>query len=128
MFIMIYLTTVLWDMLDNNDRKILGYFVQTCNLLVIRIITEDDLKEAQERLEDMAHLIENTYGPEFITSNIHLTLHNADCCRDYGPVYSFWLFSFERLNGYIGKYLTLLWYFAFVFFLKIYFLLFRILS
>ena len=127
-FIMIYSTTILWDMLDNDDRKILGHFVRACNLLVARFITEDDLKEAQERLRDMAYLIENTYGPEFITSNIHLALHIPDCCRDYGPIYSFWLFPFERLNGYIGKILTLLWYFAFVFFLKIYFLLFRILS
>ena len=107
-FIMIYSTTVLWDMLDDNDRKILGHFVRACNLLVARIITEDDLKEAQERLKDMAYLIECVYGPEFITSNIHLALHIPDCCRDYGPIYSFWLFPFERLNGYIGKYL-LIW-------------------
>ena len=26
-FIMIYSTTILWDMLDDNDRKILGHFV-----------------------------------------------------------------------------------------------------
>jgi hypothetical protein len=107
-FIMIYSTTILWDMLDGNDRKILGYFVRACNLLVTRLITKDDLNEAQERLKDMAHLIENTYGPEFITSNIHLALHIPDCCRDYGPVYSFWLFPFERLNGYIGGYLIIL--------------------
>ncbi|GBB93558.1 hypothetical protein RclHR1_21980002 [Rhizophagus clarus] len=88
-FIMIYSTNILWDMLDNNDRKILGHFIQACNLLVTRIITEDNLKEAQERLKDMAHLIENTYGPEFITSTIHLSLYIADCCRDYGPIYSF---------------------------------------
>jgi len=105
-FIMVYSTTVLWDMLDNNDRKILGHFVRVCNLLVARIITEDDLKEAQERLRDMAYLIEHEYGPEFITSNIHLALHIPDCCRDYGPIYSFWLFPFERLNGYIGKIFT----------------------
>jgi hypothetical protein len=102
-FIMIYSTSILWDMLDNNDRKILGHFVRACNLLVARFITDDDLKEAQERLKDMAHLIENTYGPEFITSNIHLALHISDCCRDYGPIYTFWLFPFERLNGYIGE-------------------------
>src|SRR5436305_13596393 len=107
-FIMIYSTTVLWDILDDNDRKILGHFAQACNLLVTRIITEDDLKEAQERLKDMAYLIECVYGSEFITSNIHLALHISDCCCDYGPIYSFWLFSFERLNGYIGKYL-LIW-------------------
>ncbi|GET67022.1 hypothetical protein RIR_jg25870.t3 [Rhizophagus irregularis DAOM 181602=DAOM 197198] len=91
-------------MLDDNDRKILGHFVRACNLLVARFITDDDLKEAQERLKDMAYLIEYTYGPEFITSNIHLALHIPDCCRDYGPIYSFWLFPFERLNGYIGSY------------------------
>ncbi|GET61562.1 hypothetical protein GLOIN_2v1849215 [Rhizophagus irregularis DAOM 181602=DAOM 197198] len=100
-FIMIYSTSILWDMLDDNDRKILGHFVRACNLLVARFITDDDLKEAQERLKDMAYLIEYTYGPEFITSNIHLTLHIPDCCRDYDPIYSFWLFPFERLNGYI---------------------------
>ncbi|GBC14972.2 hypothetical protein GLOIN_2v1474510 [Rhizophagus irregularis DAOM 181602=DAOM 197198] len=82
-FIMIYSTTILWDMLDDNDRKILGHFVRACNLLVARFITEDDLKEAQEKLKDMAYLIENTYGPEFITSNIHLALHIPDCCCDY---------------------------------------------
>ncbi|PKK44758.1 hypothetical protein RhiirC2_804033 [Rhizophagus irregularis] len=49
----------------------------------------------------MTYLIENTYGPEFITNNIHLALHIPDYCRDYSPIYSYWLFPFER---YIGSY------------------------
>ena len=57
----------------------------------------------KKRLKDMAYLIEHEYGPEFITSNIHLAFHISDCYHNYGPIYSFWLFSFERLNGYIGK-------------------------
>ena len=85
---MIYFTTVLWDMLDSNDRKILGHFVQTCNLLMSRIITEDNLNEAQERLKDMAYLIEHAYGPEFIISNIHLAFHISNCCHDYDPIYT----------------------------------------
>ena len=32
--------------------------------------------------------------------------HLADCILDYGPVYSFWLFSFERYNGILGGYST----------------------
>ena len=84
-------------MLDDNDRKILGHFVWACNLLVTRIITEDNLKEAQERLKDMAYLIERVYGPEFITSNIHLALYISDCCRDYGPIYSFCFFRLRDL-------------------------------
>ena len=90
-------------MLDSDDRKILGHFVWACNLLVLKIITEDDLNKAQERLKDMAYLIEHVYGPEFITSNIHLALHIPDCYRDYSSIYSFWLLPFERLNGYLGK-------------------------
>jgi hypothetical protein len=70
--------------------------------------TKNDLKEAQKRLEEMAHLIKSTYGPEFITSNIHLVLHIVDCCRNYGSIYSFWLFLYERLNGYIGKVLVII--------------------
>lgn len=29
-----------------------------------------------------------------------------DCIYDFGPVYSFWLFSFERLNGVLGSFHT----------------------
>jgi hypothetical protein len=105
---MIYSTTILWNMLDNNDRKILGYFVRACNILVARFITKDNLEEAHERLKDMAHLIEITYGPEFITSNIHLALHIPNCCHNYGSIYSFWLFPYERLNGYMGKMLVII--------------------
>ena len=126
-FIMVYSTTILWDMLDDNDRKILGHFVRACNLLVTRFITEDDLKEAQERLNDMARIIEREYGPEFITSNIHLVLHIPDCYRDYGPIYGFWLFPFERLNGYIGK-IFLSVFLSFLFFFKKKSLLSRIIS
>ena len=32
--------------------------------------------------------------------------HLKECVLDYGPVYSFWLFSFERLNGILGSYHT----------------------
>ncbi|CAB5091380.1 unnamed protein product [Rhizophagus irregularis] len=37
-FIMIYSTSILWDMLDDNDRKILGHFVRACNLLVANLL------------------------------------------------------------------------------------------
>ncbi|GET59476.1 hypothetical protein RIR_jg1275.t1 [Rhizophagus irregularis DAOM 181602=DAOM 197198] len=40
-----------------------------------------------------------------ITPNIHLSLHIVDCCHDYGPLYSFWCYSFERMNGLLGKYI-----------------------
>ena len=33
---------------------------------------------------------------------MHLHCHLAECIREHGPVYSFWLFSFERYNGILG--------------------------
>ena len=38
--------------------------------------------------------------------NMHLHGHLKQCVLDFGPVYSFWLFSFERMNGILGAYHT----------------------
>ena len=34
-----------------------------------------------------------------MTPNMHMHCYLADCVRDFGPIYGFWLFSFERYNG-----------------------------
>lgn len=38
--------------------------------------------------------------------NLHLHAHLRSCILDYGPVYSFWLFAFERMNGVLGSFQT----------------------
>ena len=43
------------------------------------------------------------YGSDSITPNMHMHAHLASCVRDYGPLHSFWLFSFERYNGLLGS-------------------------
>lgn len=40
------------------------------------------------------------------TPNMHLHLHLKESLLDYGPIYAFWLFSFERFNGLLGAYST----------------------
>ncbi|CAG8716698.1 5663_t:CDS:2, partial [Ambispora leptoticha] len=91
------------DFLDiqqtKSDQHILANFVKACNLLVCRILDKESLNEAHQRLLNVAKLIEHHYGPEKITPNIHLSLHLCENCMDYGPLYSFWCFSFERMNG-----------------------------
>jgi hypothetical protein len=93
----------MWDLLDDTDREILANFVRACYLLVSRIINNNALEEAQTRLLRVAKLIEEHYGSEVITPNIHLSLHIVECCQDYGPLYSYWCYSFERMNGVLGK-------------------------
>ena len=51
---------------------------------------------------------EKLYGKEYCTCTINLHLHGhlASCIEDFGPVYSFWLFAFERLNGILESFHT----------------------
>ena len=46
------------------------------------------------------------YGHDQLTPNMHLHLHMKECLLDYGPTYSFWLFSCERYNGILGAFKT----------------------
>ena len=39
------------------------------------------------------------YGKNFITPNMHLHCHLKESLYNYGPVYNFWLYSYERYNG-----------------------------
>ena len=103
-FILIYAIPLMWDLLLAPDRKILVNFVRACTLLVSRIIDNNVLNEAQSRLLKVAILIEKNYGAEMITPNIYLSLHIAKCCNDYGPLYSFWCYSFEKMNGILGRF------------------------
>jgi hypothetical protein len=104
-FFLIYARVVLWDFLGVEDRKILTHFSQACSILVRRIITLDNLNTAHNHLFELLKLIETNYGETLITPNLHLSLHLNECCRDYGPLYSFWCFSFERMNGILGNFI-----------------------
>ncbi|GBB93908.1 hypothetical protein RclHR1_22500005 [Rhizophagus clarus] len=94
----------MWDLLSAPDREILGNFVRACSLLICRIIDNNMITEAHEQLLKVALLIEEHYGPEKITPNLYLCLHIKECCQDYSPLYLFWCFSFERMNGVLGSF------------------------
>src|SRR5438128_1337044 len=74
-----------------------------CNILVCRIISKLGLNEAYQCLLSMVKLVEKQYGQKKITPNMHLCLHICECALDYGPLYSFWCYSFERMNGLLGN-------------------------
>ena len=68
-----------------------------------RIIENDALDEAHSLLLMVAYLIEENYGQEMVMPNIHLSLHLTECYKDYDPLYSYWYYSFKRMNGILGK-------------------------
>lgn len=102
-FFAIYATVSLWPHLPDNDQKILTYFVRVCMILVSRIIEVDLIREAHQKLIEIVKLVEENYGRDKITPNLHLSLHLSECVLDFGPLYTFWCFSFERMNGILGK-------------------------
>ena len=43
------------------------------------------------------------FGKTIITPNMHMHCHLRQCLEDYGPLHTFWCFSFERYNGVLGS-------------------------
>ena len=74
-------------------------FVLACFHLCRRAITETDITKADLLLIKFCKTIENLFGNASITPNMHLHGHLSECINDYGSIYGFWLFSYERYNG-----------------------------
>lgn len=71
-----------------------------------RSLTLNDVTQAHTLLKIFCNGFKNLYGESSCVPNMHLMLHIKDCIFDYGSVYSFWCFSFERFNGILGSYHT----------------------
>ena len=82
------------------------HFVKACFYLCRRTITRLQIQEADKYLMEFYGKVVALYGNAACNPNLHLHGHLRECINDYGPVYSFWLFAFERLNGILGSYHT----------------------
>ena len=94
------------DVLPREHYSCWQLFVNACYILCRRIVTRDQVKKADDLLNEFCTAFLKLYGPEHCNKNMHLHLHLAECIYDFGPVYSFWCFSFERMNGILGSYHT----------------------
>lgn len=79
-------------------------FVIACRLLSLPVLTDLSIKKADLLLLHFCRKVELLYGKHEVTPNMHLHCHLVECVRDYGPIFGFWLFSFERYNGMLGKF------------------------
>lgn len=98
------------DILPHCDFSCWQLFVKACHLICRRQIQLQEVNKADELLMEFLDCFEKLYGKEFCTMNLHLHAHLKACILDYGPVYSFWLFSFERMNGVLGSFRTVMTY------------------
>lgn len=81
-------------------------FVKACNILCRRSVKLEAVNEADRLMLEFCRKFEVLYGRSKCNINLHLHTHLSMCIRDHGPVYAFWLFSFERLNGILGSFHT----------------------
>lgn len=96
----------LHEIISDDHLECWRFFVQACHVLTTPMISMEDVEEGHKLLQDFCTKFENIYGSHKVTPNMHLHMHLVDCIKDYGPVYSFWLFSFERYNGLLGNFRT----------------------
>ena len=101
-----YSLPLLKSLLPQEDYACWRKFVLVCWIFCYRYISTTDLRKGDALAIDFCTSCVNQYGKELVTPNMHLHAHIVSFIQDYGPVYSFWLFPFERLNGILGSYHT----------------------
>ena len=103
---LVYSSYALVGILPDKDFKIWHTFVTACRKLVSPVVSLNDAKLADLLFLRFCRMAETEYGDAFITPNMHMHCHLLDSVQKFGPVFAFWLFSFERYNGMLENYNT----------------------
>jgi hypothetical protein len=96
---LIHSTFVLRDILPFEHRRCWQHFVDAVSRLTQWTITLDQATEAHNSLVAFVQQVEELYGRDAVTPNMHLHLHLFECIIDYGPIPAWWCYPYERFNG-----------------------------
>ncbi|OAD65662.1 hypothetical protein PHYBLDRAFT_175843 [Phycomyces blakesleeanus NRRL 1555(-)] len=96
---LVYSPVVLQGVLPKQKFENWMFFVNACRFLTKPNVSEDDVQSAHIALEKFGKGCERLYSKDLLSPNMHLHLHLRDTIKDFGPVYGYWLFSFERYNS-----------------------------
>ena len=103
---LIFSVFCLESILPKAHMSVWKLFVKACYLLCQQTLPKDHAKQAHDLLVQFNKEAEKLYGPEVCTMNMHLHCHLLQSIHDFGPIYSFWCFPYERLIGVLGSYST----------------------
>lgn len=98
-WVTLYSVPCLHSFLDQDQLECWCHFILACRLLCKRSLTHSYLSIADALLLRFCRRSEQIYGKECITPNMHMHCHLKSVILDFGPLYAFWLFSYERFNG-----------------------------
>ena len=105
-WVIFYSLYALKDILPWQHYNCWHLFVKICFLLCRRRITVEQIQKADSFIIQFCEMYKHLYGSDSCNINIHLHGHIVECVYDFGPVYSFWCFAYERMNGVLGSYHT----------------------
>ena len=105
-WITIFSPVALKEILPTDHLRCWLLYVRACFLICNHIITSQAIEEIDQYLRQFCNLFCQLYGPNACTPNMHLHMHLKECLKNYGPVHTFWCYSFERYNGMLGRYHT----------------------
>ena len=89
--------------LPDRHLRVWERFVLACKILCQPVLSKQEILKGDALLVNFCMGMERLYGKKFLTCNLHLHCHLQKVLMDYGPVFGFWLFSFERYNGHSGS-------------------------
>lgn len=92
----------LQGILDDKLLRSWQNFVMSCQYLSQPTIDSQHLEFADRLMLQFLKECEDNYEEEFLTVNMHMHCHLKECIEDYASTNNFWLFSYERYNGYLG--------------------------
>ena len=101
---MLFSLIALHNILPVDHLECWQAYVMACNIYCSSIITLNEIDSADELMRLFFIKAELLYGSKFLAINAHLHLHLQNIFKDYGSCYGYWLFTFERYNGILGKY------------------------
>lgn len=93
---LVYSSSALRNILPNEHLKVWLKFVHGTSLLTKKILRLEDLELADSLLVSFCSDVQRLYGEGFIKPNFHMACHLVEVIKQFGPVYSFWCYSFER--------------------------------
>ena len=93
----------LFSILPRVHLECWRHFVLACRILCKHSLSKDEVSLADALLIQFCKRVQNLYGKSYITPNMHMHAHLKEDILNFGPVYEYWLFSFERYNGILGN-------------------------
>ncbi len=105
-FTLVYSLQAFRGVISKQYLETWSIFVEACQLISKPCVTKTDLEAADLCFQNYIKALQKQFGRESIKPNQHMSCHLKECIEDFGPIYCFWLFAFERFNGFLGDYRT----------------------